>query len=77
MATGDFTIDDAETAQPVQSSYFRTKAVEFQQVINALDATSREVDMLIGALPESAMLDELVIQFGELQSKKGQIQSCC
>ena len=74
MATGDFTIDDAETAQPVTSNFFRDKAREFQDVINALDATSREVEMLIGALPESAMLDELVIQFGELQNKKGQIR---
>ncbi|NBW68610.1 MAG: hypothetical protein EBR47_08000, partial [Betaproteobacteria bacterium] len=73
MASGDFIIDD-EAAPPVQSSYFRTKAVEFQQVINALDATAREVDMLIGALPEGAMLDELVAQFGELQNKKGQIK---
>jgi len=74
MSSGDFIIDDAETAQPVQSSYFRTKALEFQQLVNALDATSREVDMLIGALPEGAMLDELVAQFGELQNKKGQIK---
>lgn len=74
MASGEFTIDDAETAQPVQTSYFRDKALEFQQVINALDATAREVDMLIGALPEGAMLDELLIQFDALQSKKGQIK---
>ena len=74
MASGEFTIDDAETAQPVQSSYFRDKALEFQQVINALDATAREVDMLIAALPEGAMLDELLIQFDALQSKKGQIK---
>ena len=74
MSSGEFVIDDAEAAPPVQSSYFRTKALEFQQVINALDATAREVDMLIGALPEGAMLDELVAQFGELQNKKGQIK---
>ncbi|NDD05504.1 MAG: hypothetical protein EB078_11400, partial [Proteobacteria bacterium] len=74
MSSGEFVIDDAEAAPPVQSSYFRTKALEFQQVINALDATAREVDMLIGALPEGAMLDELLIQFDALQSKKGQIK---
>ena len=73
MSSGDFIIDD-EAAPPVQSSYFRTKALEFQQLVNALDATGREVDMLIGALPEGAMLDELVAQFGELQNKKGQIK---
>ena len=74
MASGDFIIDDAETAQPVERSYFRDKALEFQQIINALDATAQQVDMLIGALPESAMLDELVQQFDELQAKKGQIK---
>lgn len=72
MATGDFVIDD--DAPPVPSSYFRDKALEFQQLINALDATSREVDMLIGALPESALLDELVDQKAALEGKKGQIK---
>lgn len=73
MATGDFVIDD-DNAPPVATSYFRDKAVEFQQIINALDATSNEVDMLIGALPESALLDELVAQKAALESKKGQIK---
>ena len=72
MATGDFIVDD--DAPPVPSSYFRDKALEFQQIINALDATSREVDMLIGALPESTLLDELVVQKAELEGKKGQIK---
>ena len=72
MATGDFVIDD--DAPPVPTNYFRDKALEFQRLINALDATANEVDMLIGALPEGAMLDELVAQFGELQSKKGKIK---
>lgn len=72
MATGDFVIDD--DAPPVPTNYFRDKALEFQQLINALDATSREVDMLIGALPESALLDELVDQKAALESKKGQIK---
>lgn len=73
MATGDFMVDD-DNAPPVATSYFRDKAVEFQQIINALDATSNEVDMLIGALPESALLDELVEQKAELEGKKGQIK---
>lgn len=73
MATGDFMVDD-DNAPPVATSYFRDKAVEFQQIINALDATSNEVDMLIGALPESALLDELVAQKAELEGKKGQIK---
>lgn len=74
MATGDFTIDDAETVEPVTTNYFRDKAAEFQQIVNALDATGREVDMLIGALPESALLYELVEQKAELDAKKGQIR---
>lgn len=73
MATGEFVIDD-DNAPPVATSYFRDKAVEFQQIINALDSTSNEVDMLIGALPESALLDELVAQKAALESKKGQIK---
>jgi len=72
MATGDFVIDD--DAPPVSTSYFAEKAREFQQLVNALDATDREVDQLIGALPESALLDELVEQKAELQGKKGQIK---
>jgi hypothetical protein len=72
MATGDFIIDD--DAPPVSTSYFADKAREFQSVINALDATAREVDQLIGALPESALLDELVEQKAELEGKKGQIK---
>ncbi len=72
MATGDFVIDD--DAPSVPSSYFRDKALEFQQLINALDATSREVDMLIGALPESALLNELLDQKAALEAKKGQIK---
>jgi hypothetical protein len=72
MATGDFVIDD--DAPPVPTNYFRDKALEFQQIINALDATNREVDMLIGALPESQLLDELVAQKAELEAKKGQIK---
>lgn len=72
MATGDFVIDD--DAPPVSTSYFADKAREFQSVINALDATAREVDQLIGALPESALLDELVTQKAELEGKKGQIK---
>lgn len=71
MASGEFTLDDAEQAQPVSTSYFREKALEFQHLLNALDATGRELDLLIGALPESAMLDELVVQFAALQEKKG------
>ena len=74
MASGDFVIDDAETAQPVERSYFRDKALEFQRIINALDATASEVDQLIGALPESALLDELIAQREELEGKKGQIK---
>lgn len=72
MATGDFVIDD--DAPPVSTSYFAEKAREFQQLVNALDATDREVDNLIGALPESALLDELVEQKAALESKKGQIK---
>lgn len=72
MATGDFIIDD--DAPPVSTSYFADKAREFQSVINALDATDREVGLLIGALPESALLDELVEQKAELEGKKGQIK---
>lgn len=74
MASGEFTLDDAEQAQPVSTSYFREKALEFQQLLNALDATGRELDLLIGALPESAMLDELVVQFAALQEKKGRLK---
>ncbi|NBP04066.1 MAG: hypothetical protein EBU90_29030 [Proteobacteria bacterium] len=74
MASGDFVIDDAETAQPVERSYFRDKAIEFQRIINALDATASEVDQLIGALPESALLDALIAQREELEGKKGQIK---
>lgn len=73
MASGEFVIDDG-SAPPVATSYFRDKAVEFQQIINALDSTSNEVDMLIGALPESALLDELIAQKAALESKKGQIK---
>jgi hypothetical protein len=73
MASGEFVIDN-DSAPPVATSYFRDKAVEFQQIINALDATSNEVDMLIGALPESALLDELVDQKAALEGKKGQIK---
>lgn len=72
MATGDFVIDD--DAPPVSTSYFAEKAREFQQLVNALDATDREVDNLIGALPESALLDELVEQKAALEGKKGQIK---
>jgi len=72
MATGDFVIDD--DAPPVSTSYFAEKAREFQQLVNALDATDREVDQLIGALPESALLDELVEQKAALEGKKGQIK---
>lgn len=72
MATGDFVIDD--DAPPVSTSYFAEKAREFQQLVNALDATDREVGLLIGALPESALLDELVEQKAELEGKKGQIK---
>jgi hypothetical protein len=72
MATGDFVIDD--DAPPVSTSYFADKAREFQQLVNALDATDREVDQLIGALPESALLDELVEQKAALEGKKGQIK---
>ena len=72
MATGDFVIDD--DAPPVSTSYFAEKAREFQAIVNALDSTSREVDMLIGALPESALLDELIAQRDELEGKKGQIK---
>ena len=72
MATGDFVIDD--DAPPVSTSYFADKAREFQQLVNALDATDREVGLLIGALPESALLDELVEQKAELEGKKGQIK---
>jgi hypothetical protein len=68
----EFVIDD--DSPPVPTNYFRDKALEFQQIINALDATSREVDMLIGALPESQVLDELVAQKAELEGKKGQIK---
>ncbi len=74
MASGEFTLDDAEQAQPVSTSYFREKALEFQHLLNALDATGRELDLLIGALPESAMLDELVVQFAALQEKKGRLK---
>jgi len=72
MATGDFVIDD--DAPAVSTSYFADKAREFQQIVNALDATAREVDQLIGALPESALLDELIAQRDELEGKKGQIK---
>ena len=72
MATGDFEIDN--DSAPVSTNYFREKALEFQQLVNSLDATAREVDMLIGALPESALLDELIEQRAELEGKKGQIK---
>ena len=73
MATGDFTIDDAG-APPVTTSYFREKALEFQQIVNAVDATGRELDLLIGALPEGPMLDALLVQFEALQEKKGYLK---
>lgn len=63
-----------EAASPLSLDYYRQKALEFQQVVNALDTTAREVDALIGALPESALLDELIEQRAEMEAKKGQLK---
>ena len=72
--SGEFVYDETG-GKPVSQSYFREKAAEFQQIVNALDATGRELDSLIGALPEGPMLDELLIQFEALQNKKGMIKT--
>lgn len=82
MSSGEFSspeeilesLGPAPEASILSMDYYRQKAVEFQQLLNALDATDQEIVSLIRTLPDTLMRDELIATQSELLDKKGQLK---
>jgi hypothetical protein len=68
------TFDDPEAPSVLSLDYYRQKALEFQQIVNALDSTARTVDALIRELPPGLLVDELIAERSILEGKKGQLK---
>lgn len=68
------TFDEPEAPSVLSLDYYRQKALEFQQIVNALDSTARTVDALIRELPPGLLVDELIAERSILEGKKGQLK---
>jgi len=67
-------IGEAPSTSPFSLDYYRQKAAEFQQLLNALDTTNNELVQLIRSLPNTLMRDELIAQQSELLDKKDKLR---
>ena len=67
------TFDEPEPSV-LSLDYYRQKALEFQQVVNALDRTAQAVDALIRELPAGELVDELIAERSIMEDKKGQLK---
>jgi len=78
----DFTVDDAGGAPgaapggaPMTLDYFRQKAIEFQEVVNALDGTGRTIRELLVAIEDPQLAADLAQAYNEFDRKKGMIRA--
>jgi len=80
--SGEFTVDDAggtpgaaPGGAPVTLDYFRQKAIEFQEVVNALDGTGRTIRELLVAIEDPQLAADLREAYNEFDRKKSLIRA--
>jgi len=75
----EFTLDEvaggSAPAENVSLDYFRQKAVEFQEVVNALDATGRTIRELLLAIEDPQLAADLRAAYEQFEQRKATIKA--
>jgi len=75
----DFILDDvggdSPPAEKVSLDYFRQKAIEFQEVVNALDATGRTIRELLLSIEDPQLAADLRAAYDQFEQRKTTIKT--